>query len=51
MAVVVYLLLPLALLFVAVAIWTFRWAVSSGQLDDLSSPAVRVLFDDEEGSE
>jgi cbb3-type cytochrome oxidase maturation protein len=44
---VVFILLPLALLFVGIAITWFVWAVRSGQFDDLETPAVRILFDDE----
>lgn len=43
----IYLLLPLGLLIMAAAIAAFVWAVRDGQLDDLETPAVRVLFDDE----
>ena len=36
---------------VAVAIaGLFLWAVRSGQFDDLDTPAVRILADDDEGS-
>lgn len=44
---VVFILLPLALLFVGIATTWFVWAVRSGQFDDLETPAVRILFDDE----
>lgn len=44
---VVYVLLPLSLLFVGIAIALFVWAVKRGQFDDLETPAVRMLFDDE----
>lgn len=43
---VLYVLLPLALVLVVAAIAAFRWAVRDGQLDDLETPAVRILFDD-----
>ena len=42
-----YVLIPVALLIVAVAIYVFFWAVDSGQYDDLDSPAHSILFDDE----
>ena len=45
---VLYLLVPLALVLVGFAVLTFVWAVRDGQYDDLETPAVRVLFDDEE---
>jgi cbb3-type cytochrome oxidase maturation protein len=43
---VIYLVLPLALLIVAVAVGAFIWSAKSGQFDDLETPAVRVLHDD-----
>ena len=43
-----YVLIPVALLIVAVAIYVFFWAVDSGQYDDLDSPAHSILFDDED---
>jgi cbb3-type cytochrome oxidase maturation protein len=44
----IFVLLPLALLIAAVAVGFFIWAARSGQFDDLETPAVRILFDDEE---
>jgi len=44
---VMFILLPLALLFSAVALAVFIWAATSGQFDDLHTPAVRILHDDE----
>ena len=44
---VVFILLPLALLVAGVMLALFIWAVRSGQFDDLETPAVRILFDDE----
>lgn len=43
---VIFLVLPLALLIVAVAVGAFIWSARSGQYDDLDTPAVRVLHDD-----
>ncbi|MEX1362852.1 MAG: cbb3-type cytochrome oxidase assembly protein CcoS [Nannocystaceae bacterium] len=43
---VLYFLIPLALVVVALAIAAFRWALASGQFDDLDTPSVRVLTDD-----
>lgn len=42
------MLLPLALLIAAIAVGFFIWAARTGQFDDLDTPAVRILFDDEE---
>lgn len=44
---VLYIVLPLALIVGAAAVAAFIWATRSGQFDDLDSPAVRVLHDDE----
>ena len=41
-----YLLIPLALLLVAIIVWIFLWAVKSDQFDDLEGPAHRVIMDD-----
>ena len=45
---VLYLLIPLALILLAGAVWAFFWAVGSGQFDDLDTPAVSVIMDDDE---
>ena len=42
-----YLLIPLSLLVVAVAVWIFFGASDSGQFDDLDGPALRLLQDDD----
>jgi cbb3-type cytochrome oxidase maturation protein len=44
----IFVLLPLALLIAAIAVGFFIWAAKTGQFDDLDTPAVRILFDDEE---
>lgn len=43
----IFVLLPLALLIAGIAVALFIWAVRSGQFDDLDTPPVRILFDDE----
>jgi cbb3-type cytochrome oxidase maturation protein len=43
---VIYLVLPLALVIVGAAVAAFAWAARSGQMDDLETPAVRVLHDE-----
>ncbi len=45
---VLYILIPIAMVLVIVAIWVFTWAVNSGQYDDLDGPAHSILFDDED---
>ena len=44
----IFVLLPLALLIAAIAVGFFIWAARTGQFDDLDTPAVRILFDDDE---
>ena len=44
---VMFVLLPVALAFAAGALAAFLWAVRSGQFDDLDTPAVRILLDDD----
>jgi cbb3-type cytochrome oxidase maturation protein len=44
---VLYLILPLALLFASGAVAAFAWTVRSGQLDDVDTPPRRILFEDE----
>ena len=45
---IVFLLVPLALLLVAIAIGGFFWAVSKNQFDDLQGPGHAILLDDDE---
>jgi cbb3-type cytochrome oxidase maturation protein len=44
---ILYLLIPLGLLLLGLAIAAFFWAASSGQFDDLDSPAMSVVMDDD----
>ncbi|WP_313517179.1 cbb3-type cytochrome oxidase assembly protein CcoS [Pseudomonas sp.] len=43
-----YVMIPIAVIIVGLAIWLFFWAVDSGQYDDMDSPAHSILFDDED---
>jgi cbb3-type cytochrome oxidase maturation protein len=45
-----YLLIPIALVFVAVGIKLLLWAIDDGQYDDLDKEAWRILANDEAGS-
>ena len=47
----VYLLIPLAVVLVALIIWALLWAIRSGQFDDLEGPAHRILMDEDEPME
>ena len=42
-----YLLIPISVLLVFVALWVFFKAADDGQFDDLVGPALRVLQDDD----
>ena len=44
--IVLYLILPLALLIAGAAVAAFAWTVHSGQLDDVDTPPRRILFDE-----
>jgi cbb3-type cytochrome oxidase maturation protein len=45
---ILYLLIPIAIIFIGCAIWAFFWSVNSGQYDDLDAPAHSILFDDDD---
>ncbi len=44
---ILYILIPLALLILGGAVWAFFWAVGNGQFDDLDTPAIRIILDDD----
>lgn len=43
---ILFILVPLSVLLISIAVGVFIWAVRSGQFDDLDSPAWRILVDD-----
>lgn len=45
---ILYLLIPLAMLFALVVGVVLFWAIRSGQYDDLEGPAHRILMDDDD---
>lgn len=45
---ILYALIPLSIVIVTVAVMVFRWAVNSGQYDDLEGPAHSILFEDDQ---
>lgn len=45
---ILYLLIPLSLILLGLAVWAFFWAVKHEQFDDLEGPAHRILFDEDE---
>jgi len=44
----IYILIPITVIILAIAVWIFLWAVNNDQFDDMDSPATRILFDDDE---
>lgn len=45
---VLFIVLPLALVIAAGAVMAFVWATRDGQFDDLDTPGVRLLHDDDD---
>lgn len=45
---IIFLLLPISVTFALIALLSYIWAVKKGQYDDLKTPAIRVLLDEEE---
>lgn len=43
-----YVLIPLALMLLAAAVWALVWAIRSGQFDDLESHGWSVVLDDDQ---
>ncbi|MFI2811535.1 MULTISPECIES: cbb3-type cytochrome oxidase assembly protein CcoS [Microbulbifer] len=43
-----YYLIPIAIVFVTVAVKLYFWAVNNGQYDDLETEGRRILFDDDD---
>ena len=47
---VIFVVLPIALVLLAGAIAAYSWAARRGQFDDLKTPAIRALHDDDPGA-
>tara|TARA_B110000881_G_scaffold194597_1_gene188712 strand:- start:1797 stop:2015 length:219 start_codon:yes stop_codon:yes gene_type:complete len=45
---IIYLLIPIAIIFTAIGIYFFFWAVKSEQFSDLEKQGMSILFDDEQ---
>lgn len=45
---ILYMLIPMAVFIMVIAIVAFVWTVKSGQYDDLEGPAHRILMDDDD---
>ncbi len=48
---IIYVLIPIAMLFVLLAVGVFFWAVKSDQFDDLDRQSVSILFDEDKTAE
>ena len=48
---VIFMLIPIAMIFVAIAVAIFFWAVKSDQFEDLEREGSNILFDDEGNNE
>ena len=44
---IIYVLIPIAIIIVAVAVVIFFWAVRSNQFEDLDRQGYSILFDDD----
>ena len=44
---IIFITIPVTILFIATGAAIFFWATKGGQFDDLDSPAHRILFDDD----
>ncbi|MEI6896848.1 MAG: cbb3-type cytochrome oxidase assembly protein CcoS [Psychromonas sp.] len=44
---IIYVLIPIAMVFVTIAIAVFFWAVKSDQYEDLDREGINILFDDD----
>jgi cbb3-type cytochrome oxidase maturation protein len=44
---IIYLLIPIAILFTAIGIYFFFWAVKSDQFSDLEKQGMSILFDED----
>ncbi|TYT25067.1 cbb3-type cytochrome oxidase assembly protein CcoS [Luteimonas viscosa] len=45
---ILLLLVPISLVLLGLAVWAFVWAVRRGQFDDLDTPGLDILAEDED---
>jgi cbb3-type cytochrome oxidase maturation protein len=45
---ILFLLVPIALILAGGAVYGFMWAVRNGQYEDVDTPALRLLLEEEE---
>ena len=43
-----YILIPLAVVLLALAVWALLWAIKNGQFDDLETHGWSVVLDDDQ---
>lgn len=48
---IIYILIPLSLMLLGLAVWAFFWAVRNDQFDDLDTPPLDILDDEEDEDE
>ena len=48
---IIFITVPVTLVFIAVGVAIFFWASKGGQFDDLDGPAHRILFDEDQAPE
>ncbi|WOT03621.1 cbb3-type cytochrome oxidase assembly protein CcoS [Shewanella youngdeokensis] len=48
---IIYVLIPIAIIFVMIAVCIFTWAVQTDQFDDLDKHSISILFDDDKQTE
>lgn len=44
---IIYVLIPIAMIFVSIAVAVFFWAVKSNQYEDLDREGINILFDED----
>ncbi|CAM3756680.1 cbb3-type cytochrome oxidase assembly protein CcoS [Polynucleobacter brandtiae] len=42
-----FVLIPLSLILIGLLVWILRWAIKSGQFDDLVGPGESILMDED----
>ena len=45
---VIFVLVPVSMVIISVALWAFVWSVKNDQFEDLEKEAHSILFEDEE---
>jgi len=48
---IIFMLIPIAIIFVAIAVGIFFWAVKSDQFEDLEREGSNILFDDHDNND